>query len=180
MPESSLTGDYLRQLFERSHFAILVANNDATYVDVNEAACRLLGAPREAIIGHTLMDFIKPMDARVVKAQWQAFLRDGQQEGIFELRRLDGVYQRASFHAEANFVPGFHCSFLLPVDAPTIGTNPTISLCAWTKRVWEDGEWISLERFLHRALGKSVSHGMSPQAYQQFFDASSRDGQNSP
>lgn len=165
------SGSYLRALFDRSHVGILVANDAATYVDANARICQLLGGPREEVVGRSLSDFIRPGNAPAVATQWRAFLRDGQQSGVFDLRRLDGTYQTVSFHAQANFVPGLHCSFLTPVARAPAGATPDmVTLCAWTKRVCVDhDEWIPLEDYLARAHGKSVSHGISPQAYEQFF-----------
>lgn len=161
---------YLRQLFDRTHVAILVANDDGTYVDANAGACRLLGCTRNEIIGRSVADFIRPENAGSVKTQWQAFLRDGEQNGLFELRRPDDTYRTVGFYAEANFVPGFHCSFLRAIDTPDekLGRE-VLTMCAWTKRIWHDGEWISIENFLQRKLNIRVSHGMSPEAHRQFL-----------
>lgn len=163
---------YLRQLFDRTQIAILVANNDATYVDANLGACRLLGCSREEIVGRNLADFIRPEHASAVATQWRAFLRDGEQNGIFELRRPDGAYRNVGFYAEANFVPGFHCSFLRAIDKPDENLpGSVLTMCAWTKRIWDGAEWVSIESYLQRTLQVRVSHGMSPEAHRHFIDS---------
>ena len=45
-----------------------------------------------------------------------------------------------------------------------------VILCAWTKRVKEDGKWVPLEEFLERHLQVRVSHGMSDEAHQSLVD----------
>ena len=39
-----------------------------------------------------------------------------------------------------------------------------VTICAWTGRVKFEGEWISLENYLQRRFGVSVSHGLSNEA----------------
>ena len=39
-----------------------------------------------------------------------------------------------------------------------------VTLCAWTRTVRYEGEWISVEAYLERRYGVVTSHGMSPAA----------------
>lgn len=39
-----------------------------------------------------------------------------------------------------------------------------VTLCAWTRTVRYEGEWISVEAYLERRFGLLTSHGISPQA----------------
>jgi len=39
-----------------------------------------------------------------------------------------------------------------------------LRVCAWTKKVHVDGEWMAFDRFLESVLGVRVSHGMAPDA----------------
>jgi len=47
---------------------------------------------------------------------------------------------------------------------PQYAEDQTITLCSWTKRVRQHGEWISVEQFLRHRFGLQVSHGLSKQA----------------
>lgn len=163
------TADYLRQLFDRTGMAILVADNDGRYVDANAAAERLLGSARNAIVGRSVRDFIPEELVPDVETQWQAFLRDGMQSGVFELRRPDGTRRRVSFYAEANFAEGLHCSFLLPFDATAPVDGRLLMMCSWTKRVKQGERWIPVEDYIAQVQGVRVSHGMSPDAYQHYL-----------
>jgi hypothetical protein len=40
-----------------------------------------------------------------------------------------------------------------------------VMLCAWTKRVKEDGKWVPLEEFLERHFLVRISHGMSDEVH---------------
>jgi hypothetical protein len=39
-----------------------------------------------------------------------------------------------------------------------------IKLCAWTKKIELDGEWVTIEEFLQRELGVSITHGITREA----------------
>ncbi|MBC2768341.1 GAF domain-containing protein [Pusillimonas minor] len=45
-----------------------------------------------------------------------------------------------------------------------------VTLCAWTRTVWFEGEWMDVETYLARRYGVVVSHGMSPAAQQQMAE----------
>lgn len=43
-----------------------------------------------------------------------------------------------------------------------------VTLCAWSKTVKHEGEWITFDRYLERRFGLITSHGMSPTAMAAF------------
>jgi len=43
-----------------------------------------------------------------------------------------------------------------------------VTVCAWTKKIWIDGEWLGFDEFLTDRLGLPVSHGMHPDAFAAF------------
>jgi len=90
-PASGTSENGLRELIENAPDGIFIADLEGRYTDVNNAGCRILGHEREAIIGHTIADFIPPED---VERLWAA--RDGLLEGrgsVAEwlIRRADGT-----------------------------------------------------------------------------------------
>ncbi len=42
--------------------------------------------------------------------------------------------------------------------------NESVRMCAWTKRFFHDGSWLSVEAFLRARFGVYVTHGMSDDA----------------
>lgn len=159
---------YLGVLFEHFPTGVMVADDRAYYVDVNQAACLLLGRSREQLIGQHLSAIVAPGRMAEVNLQWQAFVRDGHQQGLFEVFHPDGTTRQLQFHAKANFVPGLHCSFLSPVIARSPAADPAdaaLTVCAWSKRVLYEGEWVTIEQYLMLAHGLLVKHGISPQAF---------------
>ncbi len=47
--------------------------------------------------------------------------------------------------------------------------NEFITVCAWTKKVKFDNDWISFDEFLVNKMGLKVSHGMNPEAMEAFL-----------
>ena len=46
-----------------------------------------------------------------------------------------------------------------------------VTLCAWTRSVEYEGEWISFEEYLRRRFKLSTTHGISPEAIHQLDEA---------
>lgn len=158
---------HLRALFDCLPTAVLLANDAAVYVDANRTACQLLERTREQVLGLHLSEIVAPGRRREVDLQWQAFLRDGVQSGVFHLDLPSGR-RVVHFHAQANFVKGLHCSFLTPQPMPREGTGEPaqfVTVCAWTKQILEQGRWVPLEQFLQDRLGRPVTHGMCPAVF---------------
>jgi len=107
-------GRLFEALFEQALDSVLIADDNRRYVDVNPAACELIGRPREEIIGHDIAEFFE-MDEEAVPSAWNSFVSEGAQVGICRVQRPDGSVRYASFQARANFVPGLHLSILRDV-----------------------------------------------------------------
>ncbi|HEX6459563.1 MAG TPA: LuxR C-terminal-related transcriptional regulator [Thermoleophilaceae bacterium] len=112
MPERTVR---LRAVFEHSRNAMLIADDQRHFRDANDAACRLLGAPRGWILNHRIDD-VTPAEQRPAMDEiWTAFLKEGTQAGQFELQLPDGRREAVDYSATANIVPGMHLSILLPL-----------------------------------------------------------------
>jgi GAF domain-containing protein len=44
-----------------------------------------------------------------------------------------------------------------------------ITVCAWTKKIKVDDDWLTFDEFLVNKLGLKVTHGMNPEVMQEFF-----------
>jgi PAS domain S-box-containing protein len=105
----------LQALFDHSHDAILLADDEGRFLEANPAACALLGRPRDELVGrhHALMHVAE--EPLLVAAAWQDFLRTGRQAGECILRRADGSTVRAEYHAVAGIQPGVHLTIIRDV-----------------------------------------------------------------
>ncbi len=87
---------------------ILLTDDDRRYRDASSGASRLLGLPREKIIGRKLDDFAPPSFKPVLSERWRAFLEEGQQEGTLELVGSDGGPREVEYLAKGNVLPVRH------------------------------------------------------------------------
>lgn len=102
-----------RAVFERAFDAMLIANDQGEYTDVNPAACELFGASRDELIGRTPLDFAAP--GYDVETAWETFLRSNRDWGLFPMRRPDGTDLLVEFAATPHILPNRHLSVLRDV-----------------------------------------------------------------
>ena len=105
----------LQALFDNTLDAILLADDQARYVDANHAACTLLGYDREELLRRGVFDITPMPNGEAGRAAWAAFVRDGQQSGEYALNRKDGTTAVVEYRAVANVQPGLHLSVLRDV-----------------------------------------------------------------
>lgn len=98
----------LRAAFDGARDALLMADLELRCVRANDAASRLLGRPRAALIGVTAAEVVAPESLRDLDAGWAAALRNGGGTGLITILRPDGVRRTAEYSATAEVVPGLH------------------------------------------------------------------------
>ena len=81
-----------RALVEQASDGIFVADLDGRYTDVNSVGCRMLGYPREEIVGKTIVDLIPPEDAERLAQSKERLLEGDTDIAEWKLRRKDGTY----------------------------------------------------------------------------------------
>jgi PAS domain S-box-containing protein len=95
-----------RAVFDGALDAMVIADDEGRYVEVNAAACGLYGLSRSALLGHWIGDYAAPgVD---VAATWAAFRREGRAKGELRIVRPDGRIRELEFAASADFLPGSH------------------------------------------------------------------------
>src|SRR5712691_3612330 len=95
-----------RAVFDGALDAMVIADDEGRYVEVNAAACGLYGVSRSALLGHWIGDFAAPgLDLASV---WAAFRREGRAKGELRIVRPDGRVRELEFAASADFLPGSH------------------------------------------------------------------------
>lgn len=136
----------LRAVFEGTLDALVIADDEGSYVAANPAAADLFGVERSALLGQDIGDFAANSDA--LDEQWELFLADGAARGEFDIVRADGETRTIAFAATANILPGRHLSALRDV------TNRT-------EREAELGRERARVEFLNRLLRHNVLNGMN-------------------
>ena len=105
-----------RAVFEGTPDALLLADDEGTYVDANEAAGELFGRPSEEIVGRSIAEFL-PTETDFESA-WIEFLEAGEARGQLEIARPDGTVRSVEFAANADILPGIHLSAIRDVSGP--------------------------------------------------------------
>lgn len=105
----------LQAIFDHALEAIFLADDAARYVEVNPAACELLGYPHKILIQMTLWELTPDINREAAQALWHRFIETGQQQGELTLVGRDKRLIEVEYHAVANIVPGLHLSVLRDV-----------------------------------------------------------------
>ncbi len=98
-----------RAIFEAAGDAIAIQDDERRFIEVNDAACELLGLAREDVIGMNPVDIIQHEDAAEA---WATFLIEGRRSGSLRVRRPDGEIRFAEYNAVANIQEGRHLSIV--------------------------------------------------------------------
>ncbi len=115
--------DRFRGLFTSATDAMILADDDGTYIDANPAACDLTGYDRDELMRLHAWDLQaapasgEPGTTEEAAAMWRQFLADGAMAGEFPIRRKDGRTVETDFRAVADIVPGVHLSTLRDITA---------------------------------------------------------------
>ncbi len=92
---------------------MVIADDSRRYVAANAAACLLLRLPEEDVRGRSIEELTPPENRAQIPPLWDAFLREGTQQGTFELLMPDGARVAVDYSATANIAPGQHLSILM-------------------------------------------------------------------
>jgi PAS domain S-box-containing protein len=103
-------------IFEHALDPMLMADDDARYLDANPAACEFFGLSRAQLCTRRVADFAPPEAKADFDTVWKLFLREGKQRGEYQLQMPDGRLCDIEFSATANVLPGRHLSILRDVS----------------------------------------------------------------
>ena len=109
--ERSHSEDRFRAVFEHTRDLIFLFNDSRRLTDANPAACLLLGAGREHIVGQPIDRFLKINQKPGLPSReerWTQFVTEGRREGECTVHGADGGRHQIAFQSEANFLPGLH------------------------------------------------------------------------
>ena len=105
-----------RAIFEGALDPMLLADDDARYIDANPAACAFFGLSHADLCTRRVVDFT-PEEARAeFSARWNLFLHEGKQRGEYALQMPDGRVCEIEFSATAHVRPGQHLSIIRDIS----------------------------------------------------------------
>src|ERR1035438_6413780 len=87
---------------------ILITDNDGNSRDASVGVGKLLGLPREKIIGRRVDDFAQPGFKPQISQLWRALQEQGEQQGTLGLVGRDGSPRDVQYTAKGNVLPVRH------------------------------------------------------------------------
>jgi len=87
---------------------ILLTDDNRRHREVSVGVSKLLGLPRESIIGRSLDEFTIPEFKPIISERWSAFLEQGQQRGTIPLVDASGKPREVEYVAKENVLPARH------------------------------------------------------------------------
>ena len=105
-----MSDERFRLLFENSLDAMILADDDGRYLDVNQAACDCLDTRGNRCLAFSVDDLITAQSPSA-REQYQKYLQAGRETGEFSFIRADGTARIAAYSA-CRLTPGQHLSIL--------------------------------------------------------------------
>ena len=87
---------------------LLLTDSERRSQEASTGASRLLGLPREKIVGRPLEDFAAPDSDPVISERWSSFLKEGEQDGTLALVGTGGTPLEVEYSAKGSVLPARH------------------------------------------------------------------------
>lgn len=101
-------------LFDHALDAIVIIDDQRCYVDLNPAACDLLGVSKAEILGNKIVQF--SVSGATLDDVWKVLRAQGQVFGEYRIHRPDGSIREVEINAIADFVPGRHLAIMRDIS----------------------------------------------------------------
>jgi signal transduction histidine kinase/PAS domain-containing protein len=108
MRRGGVTKSEMRGIFERLPEAVLVADGERRFVEVNDAALALLGVARTDLIERRIDELVNPEALEALQANWDDLLARGSQDGEILLYLPGHRRLRVNYRGAAHAEPGRH------------------------------------------------------------------------
>jgi PAS domain S-box-containing protein len=103
--------DRFQAVFDDAFDAMVIADDDGQYLEVNESVTELFGLSKDELVGQSVKDFA-PEEFDFEEA-WQEFQDSERGRDTFPLVRPDGTERLVEYAASTNIVPGQTCRFFV-------------------------------------------------------------------
>jgi PAS domain S-box-containing protein len=97
-----------------SSVALIIADDTGHYVAANDRAAELTGYDPNVLATMSIADLTPAPDLTTGQRLWSTFIDSGTQEGVYFVKRRDGLAIPLQYVAVANIAPGLHLSALGP------------------------------------------------------------------
>lgn len=189
LPESlPLPPDVLfRRAFDDAAIGMALLSLEGNWLRVNRAVCEFTGYSEEELLHLKFQDITHPDDLELDLQHVDGLVRGETLSYEMEKRylRRDGKIVWAllsvSLAVDDEKRPLFFISQIQNItarkNAETLSAaaaelehlrSGLVKVCAWTKRVEINGQWVPIEKFLSDSLHLRLTHGMSDEAVKLF------------
>lgn len=103
----------LAALLERSSTPMFVADDERRYIEINRAACELLGYSRDELLEMKIEEISSPELRPRAAEMFEEFKTAGTLSGPYTVLTKDGDEVSVHYSATANVMPGIHLSICL-------------------------------------------------------------------
>jgi PAS domain S-box-containing protein len=175
-----------------------VCGVDGFFKRLSPSWTEILGYSTKALLTKPWLDFVHPEDRARADAEAERLLREGG-TSIFEDRfqHADGTYRwmlwTCALSRETEMIYGVARDYTARKEAELRLSealrekealledlrsstqkiqelrDKLLTICAWTKQIRHDGQWISLDAFLSDHLDLKLTHGMSDEAAEKML-----------
>ena len=182
----------LQALFQAAPDGIVIISSAGTIHSASESCADLMGIDTErlaAAVGCSILDFVPESDRANAAEMLRRVVADQPRDPLaYRIPRRDGTFvwvepravslrdpatgqpsillflRNITRRREAHEQLAAHAARLQEALARIAHLqNAILRVCAWTKQVEVDGEWIPIDHYLAKHLGIKVSHGISEQ-----------------
>lgn len=108
--------DEQRAVFNQALDAFLIADDEGRCVEVNRAACELLGYSRDELLRLRIEALVPPPRRARCRELWRMLIATGQQSGELTLHHRDGTALEVEYRAVAHILPGRHLSVIRDIS----------------------------------------------------------------
>lgn len=99
-----------RAVFDNALDAMVMINDELKFVDVNQAACEMVGLTKEQFTQRELKDFLAPGSEQASLEAVESLGREGALRTTQAVMHPDRSIHITEFNAKANVLPGLHLS----------------------------------------------------------------------
>ncbi len=99
-----------------SSVALIIADDAGRYLAANDRAAELTGYDPTVLATMSVADLTPAPHLSAGQSLWTHFIDSGTQEGVYLVKRRDGLAIPMQYVAVANIAPGLHLSALSPVS----------------------------------------------------------------
>jgi PAS domain S-box-containing protein len=97
-----------------SSVALIIADDTGHYLAANDRAAELTGYDPNVLATMSVADLTPSPNLSLGEHLWSSFIDSGTQEGVYLVKRRDGLAVPLQYVAVANIAPGMHLSALRP------------------------------------------------------------------